>query len=63
MPGPRPGHHDQFQKDLDPRDTEDNDESKENQASPAELTIDVPIDDNNDSKILKIGSQLNLQAQ
>ena len=59
MHGPRPGHHDQFHKDLDPRDNEDKDESKENQASPAELTVDVPISEDDDSKMLKVGSQLN----
>ena len=59
MPGSRPGHHDQFQKDLDPRDNEDKDESTESQASPTELTVDVPISEDDDSKMLKVGSQLN----
>ena len=53
---PRPGPPSQFLKDLDARETEDEGESKESQASPAELTIDVPIDNNNDSKMIKIGS-------
>ena len=36
----------------------------ESQASPAELTIDVPIDDDhNNSRMLKIGSQLNQKTQ
>src|SRR5574338_956581 len=63
MPGPRPGRHDQFLKDLDPRDNEDKDESTESQASPAELTMDVPISEDDDSKMLKVGSQLNKQTQ
>ena len=58
MPGPRPGPPSQFLKDLDLRETEDGGESRESQASPAELTIDVPIDNDDDSKMIKIGSQL-----
>lgn len=64
MLGPRPGHHNQFQKDLDPRDNDNNEESTESQASPAELTIDVPIgNDGDNSRMLKIGSQLSQGAQ
>src|SRR5574338_212629 len=63
MPGPRPGRHDQFLKDLDPRDNEDKDESTESQASPAELTVEVPISEDDDSRMLKVGSQLNEQTQ
>ena len=65
MPWPRPGHHNQFHRDLDLRDNENKEESIESQASPAELTIDVPIDgdDDDDSRMLKVGSQLSQEMQ
>ena len=64
MLGPRPGHPNQFHKDLDPRDDDSTEKSTESQASPAELTINVPIeDDGDDSRMLKVGSQLSQGAQ
>lgn len=60
-PRPRPERHDQFSKDLDPRDNDDKGEVKEYQASPEELTIDVSINIDDDSRLVKVGSQLHPQ--
>lgn len=50
--------HNQFLKDLDPRDNTDEEEVKDSQVFPAELTIDVPIYDEDGSRIVNVGSQL-----
>ena len=44
-----------FPEDIDPRDEE---EPRGRVAAPNEATIEVPIDDHDPSKVLKIGSQL-----
>ena len=42
-------------KDIDPREDED---PEGRMATPNEATMDVPIDDSDPEKVLKIGSQL-----
>lgn len=62
-PGPGSRRSSQFLKDLDSRGNSYEEKVKDNQVSLAELTIDVPIHDNDDSIMIKVGSQLSPQMR
>ncbi len=56
MPEPWLGRHSWILRDIGPRD--DDGEPRETNAAPSELTIDITVNRDDPSRVLKFGSQL-----
>lgn len=58
MPEPWLGRHNRFHKDMDPRK-----EPLDERVAPIELTINVPVSQDDSTRIMKVGSQLNVRMK